>query len=201
MGSNDLKSFDQFFLSWFIQLHGTCVISHPPPSSTLPRSWPTHTWQFYLITLKATKTLILTTISLGRFSLFLCVTTVLGGPSKLSIFSVRTASFLWRTSNCLSWSQQLPLAFTEDGGVLTGVDQPLGELEDGVLQGRTEGEWPELQEAMRGKVGEVSSSPDSLSVRTSWRLKFSERDRDLSREIHGRSYPQEQLELFSKLSK
>lgn len=85
--------------------------------------------------------------------------------------------------------------------MLTGVDQPLGELEDGILQGRTEGERLELQEATRGKVGEVSSSPDSLSVRTSWRLKFSERDRDLSREIHGRSCPQEQLELFSKLSK
>ena len=42
----------------------------------------------------ATKTLILTTISLGRFSLLLCVTTVLGGPCKLSIFSVRAASFL-----------------------------------------------------------------------------------------------------------
>ena len=59
----------------------------------------------------------------------------------------------------------------------------------GVLQGRTEGERLELQEATRGKVGEVSSSPDSLSVRTSWRLKFSEQDRDLEREIHGRSCP------------
>ena len=69
--------------------------------------------------------------------------------------------------------------------MLTGVDRPLSELEDGVLQGRTEGELLELQEATRGstrgKVGEVSSTPDSLSVRTSWRLKFSERDRDLSR--------------------
>lgn len=75
--------------------------------------------------------------------------------------------------------------------MLTGVDRPLGELEDGVLQGRTEGERLELLEATCGKVGEVSSSPDSLSVRTSWRLKFSERerDRDLSREIRGRSCP------------
>lgn len=58
--------------------------------------------------------------------------------------------------------------------MLTGVDRPLGELEDGVLQGRTEGGRLELLEATCGKVGEVSSSPDSLSVRTSWRLKFSE---------------------------
>ena len=67
--------------------------------------------------------------------------------------------------------------------MLTGVDRPLGELEDGVLQGRTEGERQELLEATRGKVGEVSSSPDSLSVRTSRRLQFSARDRDLSREM------------------
>ena len=73
--------------------------------------------------------------------------------------------------------------------MLTGVDRPLGELEDGVLQGRTEGERLALLEATWGKVGEVSSSPDSLSVRTSWRLKFSERDRDLSREIRRRSCP------------
>ena len=73
--------------------------------------------------------------------------------------------------------------------MLTGVDRPLGELEDGVLQGRTEGERQELLEATRGKVGEVSSSPDSLSVRTSRRLQFSARDRDLSREIRGRSCP------------
>jgi len=73
--------------------------------------------------------------------------------------------------------------------VLTGVDRPLGELEDGVLQGRIEGERLELLEATRGKVGEVSSSPDSLSVKTSRRLQFPERDRDLSREIRGRSCP------------
>lgn len=138
----------------------------------------------------ATKTLILTTISLGRFSLLRCVTTVLDDPCKLSIFSVRAASFLWRASNCLSWSQQLPLALTTDSGVLTGVDRPLGELEDGVLQGRIEGERLELLEATLGKVGEVSSGPDSLSVVvTSRRLQFSERDRDLSREIRGRSCP------------
>lgn len=74
--------------------------------------------------------------------------------------------------------------------MLTGVDRPLGELEDGVLQlGKTDGERLELLEATRGKVGEVSSSPDSLSVRTSRRQQFSERDRDLSREIRGRSCP------------
>ena len=73
--------------------------------------------------------------------------------------------------------------------MLTGVDRPLGELEDGVLQGRIEGERLELLEATRGKVGEVSSSPDSLSVMTSRRLQFPERDRDLSREIRGRSCP------------
>lgn len=73
--------------------------------------------------------------------------------------------------------------------MLTGVDRPLGELEDGVLQGRIEGERLELLEATRGKVGEVSSSPDSLSVKTSRRLQFPERDRDLSREIRGRSCP------------
>lgn len=74
--------------------------------------------------------------------------------------------------------------------MLTGVDRPLGELEDGVLQGRIEGERLELLEATLGKVGEVSSGPDSLSVVvTSRRLQFSERDRDLSREICGRSCP------------
>jgi len=79
---------------------------------------------------------------------------------------------------------------TTDSGVLTGVDRPLGELEDGVLQGRIEGERLESLQATRGKVGEVSSGPDSLSVVvTSRRLQFSERDRDLSREIRGRSCP------------
>lgn len=73
--------------------------------------------------------------------------------------------------------------------MLTGVDRPLGELKDGVLQGRTEGERLELLEATRGKVGEVSSSPDSLSVKTSRLLQFSERDRGLSRVIRGRSCP------------
>ena len=70
--------------------------------------------------------------------------------------------------------------------MLTGVDRPFGELEDGVLQGRIEGERLELLEATRGKVGEVSSTPDSLSVGTSRRLESSERDRDLSMEIRGR---------------
>ena len=73
--------------------------------------------------------------------------------------------------------------------MLTGVDRPFGELEDGVLQGRIEGERLELLEATRGKVGEVSSTPDSLSVGTSRRLESSERDRDLSMEIRGRSCP------------
>ena len=73
--------------------------------------------------------------------------------------------------------------------MLTGVDRPLGELEDGVLQVGTEGKRLELLEETRGKVGEVSSSPDSLSVKTSRRLQFSERDRDLSTEIRGRSCP------------
>ena len=133
----------------------------------------------------ATKSLILTTISLGRFSLLLCGKTVLDDPCKLSIFSVRAASFLWRASNCLSWSQQLPLsdplALTVDSGVLTGVDRPFGELEDGVLQGRIERERLELLEATHGKVCEVSS--------LSRRLQFSERDRDLSMQIRGRSCP------------
>jgi len=73
--------------------------------------------------------------------------------------------------------------------MLTGVDRPLGELEDGVLQGRIAGERLELLEATHGKVGEVSSGQDSLSVVTSRRLQFWERDRDLSREIRGRSCP------------
>ena len=73
--------------------------------------------------------------------------------------------------------------------MLTGVDRLLGELEDGVLQSRIAGERLELLEATRGKVGEVSSGPDSLSVVTSRRLQFSERDRDLSREIRRWSCP------------
>jgi len=78
---------------------------------------------------------------------------------------------------------------TTDSGVLTGVDRLLGELEDGVLQGRTAGERLALLEVTHGKVGEVSSGPDSLSVVTSRRLQFSERDRDLSSEIRERSCP------------
>ena len=73
--------------------------------------------------------------------------------------------------------------------MLTGVDRPLGELEDGVLQSRIAGERLELLEATRGKVGEVSSGPDSLSVVTSQQLQFSEGDRDLLREIRRRSCP------------
>ena len=72
--------------------------------------------------------------------------------------------------------------------MLTGVDRPLRELEDGVLQARNEGKQLELLEA-RGNVCEVSSGPDSLSATTSRRLQFSERDRDLSREMRGRSCP------------
>lgn len=74
--------------------------------------------------------------------------------------------------------------------MLTGVDRLLGEVEDGVLQGRIEGERLKLLEAL-GNVGEVSSGPDSQSAKISRRLQFSERDRDrdLSREMRGRSYP------------
>ena len=75
MGSNDFKS---------------CLTHHyHQPSPALHPHQPGN-----FISLEATKTLILSTVSLGRFSLLLCVTTVLGGPCKLSIFSVRTASFL-----------------------------------------------------------------------------------------------------------
>jgi len=41
--------------------------------------------------------------------------------------------------------------------MLTGVDQPLGELEDGVLQGKIGGERLELFETMCGKVAKASS--------------------------------------------
>ena len=78
---------------------------------------------------------------------------------------------------------------TVDSGMLTGLDRPFSEVEDGVLQGRIEGEQLELLEATCGKVGEVSSSPDSLLVMMSRWLQFSERDRDLPMEIHGRSCP------------
>ena len=77
---------------------------------------------------------------------------------------------------------------TVNSGALTGVDRLLGEVEDGVLQGRIEGERLKLLEA-RGNVGEVSSGPDSQSATISRRLQFSERNRDLSREIRGRSCP------------
>ena len=72
--------------------------------------------------------------------------------------------------------------------MLTGVDRLLGGVEDGVLQGRIEGERLKLLQA-RENVGEVSSGPDSQSAKISWRLQFSERDRDLSREMRGRSCP------------
>ena len=63
--------------------------------------------------------------------------------------------------------------------MLTGVDRLLGEVGDGVLQG------------LGMYVGEVSSGPDSQSAKISRRLQFSERDRDrdLSREMRGRSCP------------
>ena len=71
--------------------------------------------------------------------------------------------------------------------MLTGVDRPLGELEDGILQGRTEGERLELLEATRGKVREVSPSPDSLSVsyRHHGDCSFQSEKKDLLREIRG----------------
>lgn len=81
-------------------------------------------------------------------------------PCKLSIFPVRTAS------NCFSWSQQLPLTLTVNSGVLTGVDRLLGEVEDGVLQGRIEGERLKLLQASEN-VGKVSPGPDSQSAKIS----------------------------------
>lgn len=72
--------------------------------------------------------------------------------------------------------------------MVTGVDRLLGEVEDGVLQGRIEGERLKLLQA-RENLSEVSSGPNSQSAKISWRLQFSERDRDLSREMRGRSCP------------
>ena len=70
-------------------------------------------------------------------------------------------------------------------------------MEDGVLQGRIEGERLKLLEA-RGNVGEVSSGPDSQSATISRRLQFSERNRE---KCVGDVALVEQLELFSELSK
>ena len=61
-------------------------------------------------------------------------------------------------------------------------------MEDGVLQGRIEGERLKLLEAS-GNVGEVSSGPDSQSATISQRLQFSERNQDLEREMRGRCCP------------
>ena len=52
---------------------------------------------------------------------------------------------------------------TVDSGVLTRVDRPLGELEDGVLQAIIKDKRLELLEA-RGNVCEVSSGPDSRQL-------------------------------------